>query len=142
MSAIFFGGVPFDVLNAWHNGEFELVVSDAVMAEYMEIAARMKAKFAADIVALAKRAAKDGEPMMRSLEYAYPGRGYAKIMDEFLMGENLLVAPVVEKGATSRKVVIPPGRWLGDDGVEVEGPAEIVVNAPLKRLPYFKRISE
>ncbi len=37
--------MPFDVLNAWHNGEFELVVSDAVMAEYREIAARMKAKF-------------------------------------------------------------------------------------------------
>ena len=33
MSAIFFGGVPFEVLSAWHNGEFELVVSDAVMAE-------------------------------------------------------------------------------------------------------------
>lgn len=45
MSAIFFGGLPFDVLSAWHNGEFELVVSDAVMAEYREIAARMKAKF-------------------------------------------------------------------------------------------------
>ena len=45
MSAIFFGGVPFEVLNAWHNGEFELVVSDAVMAEYREIAVRMKAKF-------------------------------------------------------------------------------------------------
>ncbi len=45
MSAIFFGGAPFDVLSAWHNGEFELVVSDAVMAEYREIAARMKAKF-------------------------------------------------------------------------------------------------
>ena len=45
MSAIFFGGVPFKVLNAWHNGEFELVVSEAVMAEYREIAVRMKAKF-------------------------------------------------------------------------------------------------
>ena len=44
MSAIFFGGVPFKVLNAWHNGEFELVVSEAVMTEYREIAARMKAK--------------------------------------------------------------------------------------------------
>ena len=44
MSAIFFGGVPFEVLNAWHNGEFELVVSDAVMAEYRAIAERMKAK--------------------------------------------------------------------------------------------------
>ena len=45
MSAIFFGGVPFEVLNAWHNGEFELVVSDAVILEYREIAARMKARF-------------------------------------------------------------------------------------------------
>ena len=47
MSAVFFGGVPFDVLNAWHNGEFELVVSKAVMSEYREIAERMKAKFPA-----------------------------------------------------------------------------------------------
>ena len=60
--------------------------------------------------------------------------------DEFLMGENLLVAPVVEKGAKTRKVVIPPGRWLGDDGTEIAGPAEITVNAPLSRLPHFKRI--
>ena len=45
MSAIFFGGVPFEVLSAWHNGDFELVVSEAVMAEYREIAVRMKAKF-------------------------------------------------------------------------------------------------
>jgi hypothetical protein len=46
------------------------------------------------------------------------------------------------KGATSRKVVIPPGRWLGDDGTEVEGPAEITVNAPLSRIPHFKRINK
>ena len=45
MSAIFFGGVPLDVLTAWHNGEFELIVSDAVMSEYREIAERMKARF-------------------------------------------------------------------------------------------------
>ena len=45
MSAAFFGGVPLDVLNAWHSGEFELVVSDAVMSEYREIGERMKEKF-------------------------------------------------------------------------------------------------
>ena len=45
MSAIFFGGVPFDVLNAWHNGEYELVVSEEVMSEYREIAERMKVRF-------------------------------------------------------------------------------------------------
>ena len=45
MSAIFFGGVPFEVLMAWHNGDYELVVSEAVIAEYREIGDRMKAKF-------------------------------------------------------------------------------------------------
>jgi alpha-glucosidase len=118
---------PWRVLDVEHQAAFLAAV-------------RLRQSFAADIVALAKQAAKDGEPMMRSLEYAYPGRGYAKISDEFLMGGDLLVAPVVEKGATSRKVVIPPGRWRADDGTEAEGPAEITVNAPLSRLPHFKRI--
>ena len=45
MSAIFFGGLPLDVLTAWHNGEFELVVSEAIMSEYREIAERLKVKF-------------------------------------------------------------------------------------------------
>ena len=118
---------PWRVLDAEHQKAFLAAV-------------RLRQSFAADIVALAKQAAKDGEPMMRSLEYAYPGSGYAKISDEFLMGDDLLVAPVVEKGAASRKVVIPPGRWRADDGTEAEGPAEITVNAPLSRLPHFKRI--
>ena len=117
-------------------------VLDAEHQEAFLAAVRLRQSFAADIVALAKRAAKDGEPMMRSLEYAYPGRGYAKISDEFLMGDDLLVAPVVEKGAKTRKVVIPPGRWRGDDGTEAEGPAEITVNAPLSRIPHFKRINK
>lgn len=118
---------PWRVLDAEHQAAFLAAV-------------RLRQSFAADIVALAKQAAKDGEPIMRSLEYAYPGRGYAKISDEFLMGENLLVAPVVEKGAKTRKVVIPPGLWRADDGTEVEGPAEIAVAAPLARLPHFRRI--
>lgn len=117
-------------------------VLDAEHQEAFLAAARLRQSFAGYIVLLAKRAAKDGEPIMRSLEYAYPGRGYAEISDEFLMGEDLLVAPVVEKGAASRKVVIPPGRWLGDDGTEVEGPAEITVDAPLSRIPHFKRINK
>ena len=114
-------------------------VLDAEHQKVFLAAVRLRQSFAADIVALAKHAVKDGEPMMRSLEYAYPGRGYAKISDEFLMGENLLVAPVVEKGAKTRKVVIPPGRWLGDDGTEVEGPADITVAVTLSSLPHFVR---
>jgi alpha-glucosidase (family GH31 glycosyl hydrolase) len=73
------------------------------------------------------------------MEYAYPNMGYAEIRDQFLMGEDLLVAPVVEKGAKTRSVIIPPGRWRGDDGKVVEGPVAVEVATPIERLPYFVR---
>ena len=120
---------PWRVLDAEHQAAFLAAV-------------RLRQEFAAEIVALAKRAAVDGEPMMRPLEYAYPGHGYAKIADEFLMGENLLVAPVVEKGAKARKVVIPPGRWRADDGAEIVGPAEINVAVTLSSLPHYVRVAD
>ena len=47
-------------------------------------------KFAPMIAALAVKAGDDGEPILRSLEYAYPGRGYAGVIDEFMMGDDLL----------------------------------------------------
>ena len=96
-------------------------------------------KFAAYFVELAKACGKSGEPMIRNLEYAYPQKGYATVRDQFLMGERLLVAPVVEKGATSRTVAIPEGTWVADDGSRVTGPTTVTVAAPLARLPYFVR---
>jgi len=93
-------------------------------------------------VELAKESARTGEPMMRNLEYCFPGLGYADIKDEFMMGDKLLVAPVMEKGATSRKVVLPPGKWRSDDGQIHVGPTTIEVAAPLARLPYFERVNE
>lgn len=47
MSAIFFGGVPFEILSAWHDGRVKVVVSADVLAEYREIAARLQIKFPA-----------------------------------------------------------------------------------------------
>ena len=101
----------------------------------------LRQKFAPKFVELARRAGETGEPIMRYLEYSYPGMGYAEIRDQFMMGDDLLVAPVVEKGAKTRRVVIPPGRWRGDDVKEVVGPATVEVAAPLERLPHFVRLS-
>ncbi len=93
----------------------------------------------AEILALARESAKTGEPIVRSLEYAYPHMGYADVGDQFLLGPDILVAPVVEKGARKRRVVVPPGRWQGDDGSVVTGPTSVEVSAPLDRLPWYRR---
>ena len=122
-----FSASPWRVLDAAH----QRIVRDLV---------RMRqTKFAAKFTALAAECGRTGEPMIRNLEYVFPGRGYAAVKDQFMMGDFLLVAPVVEKGATARKVVLPPGKWRADDGAAVVGPAEITVEAPLARLPYFER---
>ena len=100
----------------------------------------LRQKFAPRFVELAKASAKTGEPMMRNMEYCFPGMGYADVKDQFMMGDDLLVAPVVEKGATSRTVILPPGRWKADDDQIYEGSASITISAPIDRLPYFEKL--
>ena len=99
-------------------------------------------RFAPSFVELAAECGRTGEPMIRSLEYVFPHRGYAAIRDEFLMGDSLLVAPVLVKGATSREVVVPPGEWEADDGTRVSGPCRVTVDAPLARLPFFTAVRQ
>ncbi|MBQ6136263.1 MAG: hypothetical protein IJI73_02710, partial [Kiritimatiellae bacterium] len=118
---------PWRVLSPEHQAVFRKV-------------ADLRQRFAPRFVELAKESARTGEPMMRNLEYCFPGTGCAEVKDEFMMGDGLLVAPVMEKGATSRTVVLPPGRWLADDGKTYNGPAAIEVDAPLERLPHFERL--
>lgn len=92
------------------------------------------------LMELAKESAGSGEPMVRSLDYSYPGKGYENITDQYLLGEDILVAPVVEKGARSRTIIFPEGRWKGDDGSLVEGPAILEVEAPLNKLPWYIKL--
>ena len=107
--------------------------------EAVRAAAQLRMKFADRILSVAKESAKTGEPMLRSMEYAYPGNGWECVTDQFLLGDGLLVAPQVVKGAKTRKVRIPPGAWRGDDGESVVGPKELEVATPISRLPHFVR---
>ena len=82
-----------------------------------------------------------GHPLVRPL--AWPDAadpGLWAVDDAFLLGDALLVAPVLEPGATSREVRLPPGRWYGlDDDAEVEGPGTVRLEAPLERIPVLAR---
>jgi alpha-glucosidase (family GH31 glycosyl hydrolase) len=103
-------------------------------------AVALRQKFAGYFVEVAKASAASGEPMIRYMEYSYPGCGYGKINDQFMLGEDLLVAPALFKGCKTRQVAIPPGRWMGDDGVEIAGPKIVEAATPMERIPHWTRV--
>jgi len=110
--------------------------------EHQEIVRRtvaLRQRFAQRFVALASECGRTGEPMLRSMDYVFPGKGYGRIGDQFVMGEDLIVAPQVWKGGLSRTVEIPEGEWIADDGTRCIGPKSVEVATPLSRLPYFER---
>lgn len=110
--------------------------------EMARAAALLHEKLGPEILALAKQSAKTGEPIVRSLEYQFPNQDYGTITDQFLLGDSILVAPVLQQGARERSVVFPAGTWKGDDGQAVRGPCKQTVVAPLERLPWWRRASQ
>ncbi|HKH40665.1 MAG TPA: TIM-barrel domain-containing protein [Solirubrobacterales bacterium] len=93
------------------------------------------------IMRLWRKALRTGIPPTRPLWLAYPRDRTARAQDqEWLLGPDLLVAPVVEQGATSRSVYFPAGCWRSPvTGQRYKGPRSAVVPAPLTELPRFFR---
>ena len=95
-----------------------------------------------EIIELVEESERTGEPILRNMEYNYPHRGYEKIIDQFMLGDRYLVAPVLEKGVTKREVVFPDGKWEDTSDGKVYSGGRYEVNAPIDKLPYFKKIGE
>jgi len=114
------------------------VLDDQHQSWCMEVI-RLRSELGGEILSLAKQAAATGEPIMRHMAYVFPDAGLEAVMDQFMLGEDILVAPVLQQGARRRAITFPPGQWHGDDGSTVEGPCRIEVEAPLSRLPWYRR---
>ena len=73
--------------------------------------------------AQAGQAAAAGHPMLRPLFFEYPADPGSWLVDDaYMLGTDLLVAPLLEEAA-ERHVYLPPGRWVGFfDGAVEEGP--------------------
>ena len=100
-------------------------------------AVNLRNEFKETILALAKKASTNGEPIVRSMEYVFPHKGYVNIKDQFMLGNKILVAPYLSKGEGSRKVILPKGKWKSDTGKTYKGGKSINIEVPLTRLPYF-----
>jgi alpha-D-xyloside xylohydrolase len=94
----------------------------------------------------------DGLPIMRQLSLDFPGdRTAVGREDEWMLGDNLLVAPVLGPGETTRTVYLPGGKWIdlwrsADSGLsQIRRPAlltggrYVTLPAPLDEIPILVR---
>ena len=111
--------------------------SEDILKEYIKI----RYKWLPYNYTLAYENATKGWPLARPLNFNgdNPGPVYSNLENEYLWGNNVLVAPVMEQGARSREVVFPSGTWISwyDASKIYEGRSKAEVEAPLEQLPLF-----
>lgn len=92
-------------------------------------------------VTLAHLARRTGAPYVRPVWWGSPeDRRLRDCEDAFLLGDALLVAPVLECGADRRAVRLPLGRWYDTaTGAAYDGPAQVLLDAPPGRIPVLAR---
>ncbi len=81
----------------------------------------------------------DGMPVIRPLVLHYETDDTARECNgEFLLGENMLVAPVVDQGAKVKAVYLPRGTWYDyHTGESIEGERWLLRDAPLDICPMY-----
>jgi alpha-glucosidase len=107
----------------------------AIIRDYI----RLRYRFLTYYYNLMRESARTGAPAVRPLFYHYQcDLETYNINDQFLLGQGLLVCPVVRPGINFRQVYLPEGLWYDYwSGEKIEGGKYIIAEAPLNRLPLF-----
>jgi alpha-glucosidase (family GH31 glycosyl hydrolase) len=110
---------------------------EPICRKYLELRYRMLPY----LYSAVRECAMTGLPVMRALWLHYPDDPAAVARgDEYLWGRDLLVAPVVEQGATSRQLYLPRGAWFDFwTGERHEGGREITRTVDLETTPLYVR---
>ncbi len=110
----------------------------AIIEKYLFLRERLKPY----IMAQMRLAHERGVPPMRPLFFDFPQDESAwKVEDQFMFGPDLLVAPILHEGATSRELYLPPNTVWSDawNGQTFAGGQWITVCAPLEQIPLYLR---
>lgn len=110
---------------------------------YREAAAatlRIRSRLVPYLYSAARVAHETGLPMARAMYLHWPNASEAYgFKHQYLLGDDLLVAPVVTRGGTVR-IWFPPGRWVGVfDGTTIVGPSVQTVRVHLRDIPVYAR---
>ena len=128
-----------------HNAKFNSAQEPWIFGEPFESAYRaaieLRYRSLPYLYTLFAESARTGAPIMRPLYYHYPSDAQAsKNEDEFLIGENLLSAPISAEGATSREVYLPAGTWFDFwSGQTYKGGQTHTIAAELENWPLLVR---
>lgn len=111
--------------------------AEAIVRHYVEL----RYQLLPYLKSLFVEASSTGTPIMRPLFWHHQDDPVAAgISDQFLLGRNLLVAPVTRQGAVARSVYLPAGDWFEfRSGQRIAGSRHVVMRAPLEVLPLFVR---
>jgi len=133
MPAWQFSVVPWDTDPT---GELDRIVKEAV---------DIREKYGDKLLEAARLSVATGEPMNRPMWWVDPEDPVThNIADQFMLGEDILVAPVVYEGATSRNIYLPQGTWRAEltNGTRTYIGPRWLENfpAPLDVLPFFTKL--
>ncbi|MFF6786805.1 TIM-barrel domain-containing protein [Streptomyces sp. NPDC012510] len=111
------------------------------IVEHARVALVERRRLLPYFMTLAHLARRTGAPYVRPLWWDAPDdRTLRDCEDAFLLGDCLLVAPVLVPGADRRAVPLPRGRWYDTvTGQVYEGPGQVSLEAPLSRVPVLAR---
>jgi alpha-glucosidase len=137
---------PRMVMNSWKEGGItNLPWMHPSVTAAVKGAIELRYRLIPYLWSLFERASYHHEPIIRPTFYDFPeDTECLRDCDEFMLGRELLVAPVVEAGATTRRLYLPAlaggGRWFDfETGQAYASGQWHEVAAPLPRLPLFAR---
>lgn len=116
----------------WSYGE----IAYDICKKYIAIRERLRPY----VKELMQEASTSGTPPMRPLFFDFPEDKVAwEIENQYMLGPNLLVAPILYEGQRTREIYLPQGinwhdLWTGEIH---EGGKKIIVDAPIDRIPIF-----
>lgn len=127
-----YNGAAIPDASQLHNPQVE-----AVCRKYLELRYRMLPY----LYSAVRECTRTAMPVMRALWLHYPEDAVAIARDDvYLWGRDILVAPVVEQGASTRKIYLPRGNWYDFwTGKRLEGGREINREVDLETMPLFVR---
>lgn len=117
--------------------EYHNAAVEPICKKYLELRYRMMPY----LYSAVRECTRTGLPIMRSLWLHYADDPAAVARgDEYLWGRDILVAPVVEKGASERKLYLPRGTWYDFwTNEKLEGGREITRKVDLETIPLYAR---